>query len=102
MRPVEPASLTRDLSCRTISNMKTTLTVRNQISIPKTLCDRLDLKPGTRIDWEISGEKLVGRPLSEHAWTKLIGLRKDGPGLVTRLLKTRGEDRARETRKLAG
>ena len=94
-------SLTPELSCRNISYMKTTLTVRNQVSIPKALCDRLELKPGMRIDWDVSGDKLVGRPLSDRAWTRLIGLRKQGPNLVTRLLKTRGEDRAREARKLA-
>ena len=81
--------------------MKTTLTARNQVSIPKALCDQLDLKPGLRIDWEISGNKLVGRPLPEKAWTQLIGSRKKGPDLVERLLKTRTEDRQYEARKMA-
>lgn len=81
--------------------MKTTLTVRNQVSIPKALCDQLDLKPGLRIDWEISGNKLVGRPLPAKAWTRLIGSRKGGADLVERLLKTRAEDRRHEVRKMA-
>lgn len=71
------------------------------MSIPKTLCDRLELKPGTRIDWDISGDRLVGQPLPERAWTRLIGLRKKGPNMVEGLLKAREEDRVRETRKMA-
>lgn len=81
--------------------MKTTLTERNQVSIPKALCDRLELKPGTRIDWDIVGDRLIGRPLPDRVWTRLIGSRKGKGSLVDRLLKTRREDLDRETRKLA-
>jgi len=93
--------LTVSESCHTIGGMKTTLSTRNQVSIPKELCDRLELKPGTRIDWDIVGDRLVGHPLPERAWTQLIGLRKGKGSLVDRLMKTRQEDRERETRKLA-
>ena len=92
----EVTRLTMDYSCRTMSNMKTTISVRHQISIPKAICDQLDLKPGTRIDWDVSGDKLVGRPMPAGAWTRLIGLRKKGPDLVGRLLRTREEERKRE------
>jgi len=35
----------------TVHCMKTTITGKNQITIPAALVDRMDLKPGTRIEW---------------------------------------------------
>ena len=79
-------------------SIKTTLTTRNQVSIPKSLCDRLELKPGTRIDWDIIGDRLIGCPLPARAWTRLIGSRKGKGSLVDCLLKHRHEDREHEQR----
>ncbi len=81
--------------------MKTTLSAKRQISIPKEVCDRLALKPGTRIGWEAAEGKLIGRPIPEKVLEKLTGIHKGGPDLVAGLLKQRRHDREREERKLA-
>jgi bifunctional DNA-binding transcriptional regulator/antitoxin component of YhaV-PrlF toxin-antitoxin module len=81
--------------------MTTTLSVKRQVSVPKSICDQLDLKPGARIAWDVEGRKLVGRPLPKEGWRSLVGKYKGGPDLVATLLKQRREDREREDRKLA-
>jgi AbrB family looped-hinge helix DNA binding protein len=43
--------------------MKTTVSDKGQITIPKRLRDRLGLRPGTVIDFEESSGRLVGRKL---------------------------------------
>ncbi len=81
--------------------MKTTLSAKRQVSIPKRLCDELELETGARIAWEAADGKLVGRPVPANVLDKLTGIHKGGPDLVAGLLKQRREDRAREDRKLA-
>jgi bifunctional DNA-binding transcriptional regulator/antitoxin component of YhaV-PrlF toxin-antitoxin module len=81
--------------------MKTTLSEKRQVSIPKELCDKLDLEAGAQIAWEIQDRKLIGHPLPKEGWRALIGRHKGGPDLVAQLLKQRREDREREDRKLA-
>jgi antitoxin component of MazEF toxin-antitoxin module len=81
--------------------MKTTLSAKRQVSIPKQLCDQLELEPGAQIAWEVQDSKLVGRPLPKEGWRSLIGKYKGGPDLLAALLKQRREDREREDRKLA-
>lgn len=43
--------------------MKTTVSEKGQITIPKRLRDRLGLRPGTILDFEETGGRLVGRKL---------------------------------------
>ncbi|HET7703830.1 MAG TPA: AbrB/MazE/SpoVT family DNA-binding domain-containing protein [Candidatus Limnocylindrales bacterium] len=43
--------------------MKTTVSEKGQITIPKRLRDRLGLRPGTVIDFEETGGRLIGRKL---------------------------------------
>ena len=43
--------------------MKTTVSEKGQITIPKRLRDRLGLRPGTILDFEEAGGRLVGRRL---------------------------------------
>ena len=81
--------------------MKTTLSEKRQVSIPKEICDRLELKPGSRIAWEAADGKLIGRPIPENVLDKLTAIHKGGPDLVAELLRQRREDREREDRKLA-
>jgi len=81
--------------------MKTTLSAKRQVSIPKRVCDQLELEPGSRIAWEATDGKLVGRPVPANVLEKLTGIHKGGPDLVAGLLKQRREDREREDRKLA-
>lgn len=43
--------------------MKTTVSEKGQITIPKRLRDRLGLRPGTVLDFEDADGRLVGRKL---------------------------------------
>ena len=43
--------------------MKTTVSETGQITIPKRLRDRLDLRPGTVLDFEEADGRLIGRRL---------------------------------------
>jgi len=43
--------------------MKTTVSEKGQITIPKRLRDRLGLRPGTILDFEETDGRLVGRKL---------------------------------------
>jgi bifunctional DNA-binding transcriptional regulator/antitoxin component of YhaV-PrlF toxin-antitoxin module len=81
--------------------MTTTLSEKRQISIPKELCDQLQVQPGSRIAWEVEGNKLVGRPLPADIIAALTGIYKDGADLVSKLLAERRKDREMSERKLA-
>lgn len=81
--------------------MKTTLSAKRRVSIPKQICDELELEPGAQIAWEAAEGKLVGRPFPKNGWRSVIGNYKGGPDLVAELLRQRREDREREDRKLA-
>lgn len=81
--------------------MKTTISAKRQVSVPKELCDKLNLQPGMQIDWDVADGKLIGHPLPREGWRSLIGKHKTGGNLVARLLAQRKQDRERENRKLA-
>lgn len=55
--------------------MKTTVSQKGQITIPKRLRDRLGLRPGTVLDFEEAGGRLVGRKLvpADHL-DELVGI----------------------------
>jgi antitoxin PrlF len=55
--------------------MKTTVSEKGQITIPKRLRERLGLRPGTVIDFEEADGRLVGRKLirSDHL-DDLVGI----------------------------
>lgn len=93
--------MTAFASYRIVVGMKSTLSAKRQVSIPKEICDQLSLQPGARIAWEAADGKLVGRPVPENVLATLTGIHKGGPDLVGNLLKQRREDREREDRKLA-
>ncbi len=62
--------------------MKTTVSEKGQITIPKRLRDRLGLRPGTVLDFEEAGGRLVGRKLvpADHL-DEMVGI-LDLPGGV--------------------
>jgi AbrB family looped-hinge helix DNA binding protein len=55
--------------------MKTTVSEKGQITIPKRLRDRLGLGPGTVLDFEETNGRLVGRKLvpADHL-DELVGI----------------------------
>lgn len=61
--------------------MKTTVSEKGQITIPKRLRDRLGLRPGTVIDFEEANGRLVGQKLvpADHL-AELVGILPLPPG----------------------
>ena len=53
--------------------MKTLLSEKRQIAIPKQLCEALDLSAGAQVDWEIQDGFLIGIPIPKGGWKKLRG-----------------------------
>jgi bifunctional DNA-binding transcriptional regulator/antitoxin component of YhaV-PrlF toxin-antitoxin module len=48
--------------------MITTITGKNQVTVPAAIVAEADLRPGTRLDWEVAGEGvLVVRVLPDRA-----------------------------------
>ncbi len=43
------------------------ITSKYQVSIPKALADRLGVRPGDEVEWEIAGDELHGRPAQRAA-----------------------------------
>jgi antitoxin PrlF len=43
------------------ASMKTTISTKGQVTIPKDIRDRLGLRPGTQLEFAAEGGKLVGR-----------------------------------------
>lgn len=61
--------------------MKTTVSEKGQITIPKRLRDRLGLRPGTVLDFEEAEGRLVGRRLVPvDALDDLVGILAPIPG----------------------
>lgn len=60
----EKCFLDKSISLNILEIMITTVTGKNQITIPARLASQLDIQPGTRIDWSV-GEAgvLIARPL---------------------------------------
>ena len=71
--------------------MKTTVSEKGQITIPKRLRDRLGLRPGTVLDFEEAGGRLVGRKLvpADHL-DELLGILDLSAGVDTFVRETRG------------
>ncbi len=71
--------------------MKTTVSEKGQITIPKRLRDRLGLRPGTILDFEEAGGRLVGRKLvpADHL-EELVGILDLPDGVDAFVRGTRG------------
>ena len=61
--------------------MKTTVSEKGQITIPKRLRDRLGLRPGTVLDFEEADGRLIGRRLAPvDSLDELYGILPLPPG----------------------
>lgn len=71
--------------------MKTTVSEKGQVTIPKRLRDRLGLLPGTILDFEEAGGRLIGRKLvpADHL-EELVGVIDVPEGVDAYLDDTRG------------
>ena len=87
--------------------MTTTLTGRNQITIPAALVERMELKPGTRIEWLPGAEadEIVCRVLPDPArlaaslrGTEREYLKAGAAHPIDALVAERAEERAEDER----
>jgi len=67
--------------------IKATISSKGQIAIPKSVRERLDLKPGTQVEIELKGESLVMRKLVSGfpEWRTMQGMVGAGPSLTQAL-----------------
>jgi AbrB family looped-hinge helix DNA binding protein len=75
-------------------SIRTTVTGKNQLTIPAALARELDIGPGTQVEWELTKERtLVLRPLLSRAelarqlqgkWRHLFGPEDDPIGDLIR------------------
>jgi AbrB family looped-hinge helix DNA binding protein len=74
--------------------MRSTVSERGQTSIPASLRERYDLKPGTQLEWLDEGGVIKVVPLAADPVAALRG-RGRGERLTERLLGMRAEERGR-------
>lgn len=73
--------------------MTTKISAKGQVSIPKAVRDRLNLKAGTEVVIDVEGETLVMKRVRDLPdWRTMRGLAKGGASLT----KALEEDRAAE------
>ena len=83
---------------------KATISAKGQISIPKTIRERLNLKPGTQVALDVQGEQVVMRRLVSRFpdWRTMQGMFRGGANLTDELTKERAEERAKDDARLHG
>jgi AbrB family looped-hinge helix DNA binding protein len=77
---------------------KATLSTKGQIVIPKTVRERLNLKAGTEVVFDVQGEVLImKRAVSDFPdWRTMRGMARDGPSLTKALLEERAAEKAHD------
>ena len=74
-----------------------TVSSNGRIVIPQAIRERLNLKAGTRLAIDVSGESLVMKRVGARfpAWTSMQGMAKGGPSLTDALIAERKAEMAR-------
>lgn len=82
---------------------KATISAKGQISIPKSIRDQLNLKPGTRVAIDVQGEQVVMKRLSGFPdWRTMRGMFRGGVNLTEELAKERAAELAKDDARLQG
>jgi AbrB family looped-hinge helix DNA binding protein len=83
---------------------KATISAKGQLSIPKALRDRLNLKPGTQVVLDLQGEQIVMKRLVSGFpdWRGMRGMFRDAGNLHDDLVKERAAELARDDARLKG
>ena len=73
---------------------KATISAKGQISIPKTIQERLNLKPGTQVALDVQGEQVVMKRLVSGFpdWRSMRGMFREVANLHDDLTKERADD----------
>ncbi len=81
---------------------KATISAKGQISIPKTIRERLNLKPGTQVALEVQGEQVVMKRLVSGFpdWCSMRGMFRRGINLHDELAKERAAELAKDDARL--
>jgi len=84
--------------------IKATVSSKGQIAIPKVVRDKLNLKPGTELEIEVRGVRLVmKRIVSDFPdWRTMRGMVKGGPSLTRALEEDRAAEVANEEAQVYG
>jgi len=83
---------------------KATISAKGQISIPKRIRERLNLKPGTQVALDVQGEQIVMRRLVSGFpdWRTMRGMLRGAGNLHDDLAKERAAELARDDARLQG
>ena len=90
-------SLTYWTSLNWFSAMSTTITGKNQVTLPAKLVRELGWKPGTKLDWQkLDDHSLVARPLPSRGEIarRVLGIARALPGTdpIADLQRTQEEE----------
>jgi len=83
---------------------KATISSKGQIAIPKSIRDRLRLKPGTQLAIDVQGEQIVMKRLNSGLphWSTMRGMFRDAGNLLSDLAQERAAERTRDDDRLKG
>ena len=75
--------------------MKSVVSEKGQVTIPKTLRDRLGIRPGQVLDFEEDGGRLIARKLApDEPVAAVFGILGDGPSTDAFIEDIRGRPEA--------
>ena len=83
---------------------KATISTKGQVSIPKTIRERLNLKPGTQVVLDLQGEQIVMRRLVSGfpGWRSMRGMFLGAENLQGDLARERSAELAHDDARLKG
>ena len=83
---------------------KATISAKGQISISKTIQDRLNLKPGTQVALNVQGEQVVMKRMVSRFpdWRSMRGMFRGEANLHDELAQERAAELARDDARVKG
>ena len=81
---------------------KATISSKGQIAIPKSIRDKLRLKPGTQVALDVQGDQIVMKRLVSGLphWSTMRGMFRDAGDLFSELAKERAAELTRDDERL--
>jgi AbrB family looped-hinge helix DNA binding protein len=74
-----------------ITDMKSRVTERGQVTIPKSLRERLGIQPGQVVEFsELDGSIVLRRTTTEHPVDQIFGILQTGRGTDDLMVELRG------------
>ncbi len=83
---------------------KAIISAKGQVSIPKPIRERLNLKPGTQVAIDVQGDQVVMKriPPASSDWRTMRGMFREAGDLLKDLAKDRTDELARDDARLKG